>query len=159
MELLESNIDLKYFPGCLNPNNSNRIIIAREKQNIHMSYKKLNGEMQHLNFIREQFYIIPAYSFTIYKSQGQTLKQILFILKGLTMKEKITVFSRVKDWNNLMILDKEDFKKEDIISKINDGSIEEYKRLQKLSVKTNKEIWKLFPDQLYNLFKEFDKFE
>ena len=124
-----------------------------------MSYKKLNGEMQHLNFIREQFYIIPAYSFTIYKSQGQTLKQILFILKGLTMKEKITVFSRVKDWNNLMILDKEDFKKEDIISKINDGSIEEYKRLQKLSVKTNKEIWKLFPDQLYNLFKEFDKFE
>ena len=121
-----------------------------------MVYMKENGESQHLSFIREQFYLVPAFAFTIYKSQGQTLSHITFQLHGLTMKEKITIFSRVKDWEGLLILDENLISENEIIgNKIQDGSIEEIQRLQILSNETKIKIWNLFPNQLHELFKNY----
>jgi ATP-dependent DNA helicase PIF1 len=90
---------------------------------------------ERFNVSRSQLPLLPAYSYTDYKSQGRTLSHAIVDLESArSLQGSYVMLSRVKSLANLAIL--RNFKRERIEQRLSEELRDEFSRLEMLSART-----------------------
>ena len=101
---LETFPGIKRIPG--HPN-TRRFILPRQTAPKPIEYTILNekGAFEVRKCHRSQFPIVSNLSFTLFKVQGKTIPDFVSSIAGLTPQELYLVFSRVRGWDHILLID------------------------------------------------------